>query len=67
VTRKNKLERAKESKKFKPLVVDVTDDENFHWLHSMRTPEEKKRDREYGEQLKRNIESLKRREESGKN
>lgn len=32
---KNKLERATEQKKFKPLVVNVTDDENFNWLHSI--------------------------------
>lgn len=46
MSRQSKLGPTPEQKKFKPLVVDVTDDEHFNWLHSMRPPEEKQRDRE---------------------
>jgi len=46
MTRKSKLEAKQSKKRYKPLVVEAMDDENFNWLHSMRTPEEKERDRE---------------------
>ena len=46
MTRKSKLEAKQPTRKSKRLVIDVTDDEHFNWLHSMRTPEEKKRDAE---------------------
>jgi hypothetical protein len=46
MTRKSKLEAKQPTRKSKRLVIDVTDDEHFNWLHSRRTPEEKKRDAE---------------------
>lgn len=58
MTRKSKFEAAQTKKTFKPFVIDLTDDENFNWLHSMRTPEEKKRDREVMEQFKQRIREL---------
>ena len=39
-------------------VIDVTDDENFNWLHSRRTPEEKKRDEEISMRFKERIKQL---------
>src|SRR5215472_15365149 len=58
MTREWKLEPAIEQKKFRPLVVDVTDDEHFNWLHSMRTPEQNRKDREVMEQFKERIREL---------
>ncbi len=63
MTRKNKLEPAKQPKKKLGRVVEVLDYENFNWLHSGRTPEEKKRDREVLKQFQETLERLRLEEE----
>ena len=63
MTRKSTLILTNQPKRKIDSVIDVTDDENFNWLHSMRTPEEKKRDEEISVHFKERIEQLKRDEQ----
>lgn len=63
MTRKKNSNGAPDQKEFKPFVIDVTDDENFNWLHSRRTQEEKKRDEEISMLFKKRIEQLELEEE----
>ena len=42
-------------KKIRYLRINVTSDEDVNWLHSMRTPEEKKRDAEVEEWFKQQL------------
>ena len=58
MTRKSRFILTNQPKKKIGLVIDVTDDENFNWLHSRRTPEEKKRDEEISMRFKERIKQL---------
>lgn len=53
MARKSKSDETE--KKIHYLRIDVTSDEDFNWLHSMRTPEEKKRDAEEQEWFKQQL------------
>jgi hypothetical protein len=66
VTRKNKLEDSKQQKRKLGRVIDVTDDEHFNWLHSMRTPEENERDREVMRHFEETLHRLEMEEEMQK-
>jgi hypothetical protein len=63
MTRKNKLQDPKQPKRKLGRVIDVTDDEHFNWLHSMRTPEENERDREVMRYFEETSQRLKQEEE----
>ena len=53
MARKSKSDETE--KKIRYLRIDVTSDEDLNWLHSMRTPEEKKRDAEVEEWFKQQL------------
>jgi hypothetical protein len=53
MTRKSKLKSAAKPSKSRLGSIGYMDDEHFNWLHSMRTSEEKKRDKEIQKREKR--------------
>jgi hypothetical protein len=53
MARKSKSDETE--KKIRYLRIDVTSDEDFNWLHGMRTSKEKERDEEIAEWFKQQL------------